>query len=103
MPRCPTRLTHDDNDDVSPASEVSVPPGKEAPRVRALDSSNDHVGIGQHLSDLVAMSRQQLGVLVLDVALSFFGQFDLTMEPGTGKTPDHVPSIASTSRPANVQ
>ena len=102
MPRRWARLAHDDHDNETPPAEVSVPSGKETLGLAAATLLN-HVGIPEHLRELVAVSRQQFWMLLLDVALAFLGQLDLTMEPRTEKATDHAPSIASTGDPANVQ
>jgi hypothetical protein len=63
----------------------------------------DQLRIGEDPGNFLAMSQQQFPVLFFDVALALDGQLDLGAEPRAGKPTDHVPSIASTSDPANVQ
>ena len=53
----------------------------------------DDIGICEHLSELVPMSRKQLRMLLFDVALTFLGQFDLTIESRAEKA-SHPSCIA---------
>jgi hypothetical protein len=54
-----------------------------------MNAPSDGVRISKDLSQLVAMSRQQLRVSVLYVALALLSQFDLPLEPRARETAGH--------------
>ncbi|MBI1958630.1 MAG: hypothetical protein HYY95_01830 [Candidatus Rokubacteria bacterium] len=78
--------------------DASVPPGEQAGGGCA-DAPADGIGIGENLRQLVAMSRQEVGVPLLDVTFSLFAQLDAALEPRAREAAGHSAEPADSDAP----
>ncbi len=88
MPFSPPSLGHNNDDNVLPTT-YGIKPAREHPRIAGPRTAADHVRIGERLSDLVAICRQQIRMLVGDVALPLLVKLNVTAKIRAGEESCH--------------
>jgi hypothetical protein len=83
------RFAYNDNHDVLAPSQAGVPSRKQL-GISHPFAAADLVRIGKGFSDSIPVFGKKIGMVLGDVPLSRFGQFDFSIQIGTGKPGRHL-------------